>query len=210
MSQFWESNFIEKQKIWGDAATDLAVDAADLFMREGLSNILIPGFGYGRNAMEFIKRNIKVTGIEISQTAIKLAQDHFSNETKIHHGSVAQMPFDDTKYDGVFCHALLHLLEEDERKHCIDQSYRHLTKGGLMYFTVISSLDSAFENGEKIGHNRFQSPHGVNLFFYDESAIANEFEAYGLIEAQERQEPLIPKAGSKGQRFWKVLCRKEQ
>lgn len=48
-----------------------------------------------------------VTGIEISETAIQLAEKHFGHTLKIHHGSVTDMPFDHAVYDGIFCHAIV-------------------------------------------------------------------------------------------------------
>ncbi len=56
--------------------------------------MLIPGFGYGRNAQAFTDKGIDVTGIEISETAINLARKHFGNRLKIYHGDVSEMPFD--------------------------------------------------------------------------------------------------------------------
>lgn len=56
--------------------------------------ILIPGFGYGRNAKTFIDNGCDVTGIEISKTAIDLAKEHLKGNYKLYHGSVADMPFD--------------------------------------------------------------------------------------------------------------------
>lgn len=66
-----------------------------------LNRILIPGFGYGRNAKLFIENGFDVTGIEISQSAIDLAKTNGLN-CMIHHGSVTSMPFDDKIYDGIF------------------------------------------------------------------------------------------------------------
>ena len=69
MTEFWESNFREKQMMWGFEPADAAVSTADLFQKNGLKEILIPGFGYGRNAKVFIAKGMNVTGIEISETA---------------------------------------------------------------------------------------------------------------------------------------------
>lgn len=63
----------------------------------------MPGFGYGRNAKMFYDKGIKVTGIEISETAIARARKHFGNDTTIYHGSVSDMPFSETLYQGIYC-----------------------------------------------------------------------------------------------------------
>ena len=76
MAEFWESSFIEKQTMWGFDPADAAITTAEMFKRNGLSKVLIPGFGYGRNAKIFIDNGLDVTGIEISSTAIELARKH--------------------------------------------------------------------------------------------------------------------------------------
>lgn len=57
--------------------------------------MLIPGIGYGRNAQIFRDNGMKVTGIEISGTAIEMAKKHYGSDMTIYHGSVTDMPFDD-------------------------------------------------------------------------------------------------------------------
>ena len=83
----------------------------DFFLEKKVKDIFIPGIGYGRNAKVFIDNGINVTGIEISKTAINLAR-----QNNIYHGSVTEMPFDNKLYDGIFCYALIHLLNSNERK----------------------------------------------------------------------------------------------
>ncbi|WP_406600937.1 class I SAM-dependent methyltransferase [Mangrovimonas aestuarii] len=40
---------------------------------------------------------------------------HYGNHINVYCGSVVDMPFDDKPYDGIFCYALIHLLNENER-----------------------------------------------------------------------------------------------
>ena len=48
------------------------------------------------------------------------------------------MPFDNKLYDGIFSHALLHLLNEQEREKFIEDCYNQLKPGGYMIFTTVS------------------------------------------------------------------------
>jgi 2-polyprenyl-3-methyl-5-hydroxy-6-metoxy-1,4-benzoquinol methylase len=77
MAEFWETSFKDKQEMWGWEPADSAIETLELFKKHGLNEILIPGFGYGRNAKIFTEEGLKVTGIEISETAIGLAKMHF-------------------------------------------------------------------------------------------------------------------------------------
>ncbi len=115
MAEFWEEAFKDKQEMWGLEPAKSTIITKDFFIEQGVKNVLIPGIGYGRNAQIFIDNGISVTGIEISQTAIDLAQKHFKNNLTIYHGSVTEMPFDDKLYDGIFCYGLIYLLDKGER-----------------------------------------------------------------------------------------------
>ncbi|MGJ1296600.1 class I SAM-dependent methyltransferase [Sphingobacterium spiritivorum] len=139
-TEFWESAFNDKKEMWGFEPSKSAVLTKDLFVQKDLRNILIPGVGYGRNAQIFKDKGIKVTGIEISETAIRMTEKHYGTDMLIYHGSVTDMPFDKELYDGIFCYALIHLLNEDERKKLIRDCYNQLLKGGYIgiysYFQI--------------------------------------------------------------------------
>lgn len=180
MTEFWEKNFSEKKEMWGLQAANCALKAAELFASLNFKNVLIPGIGYGRNAAPFLDYGMQVTGIEISQTAIELAQERFGDLIGIHHGSVSDMPFDDKTYDGIFCHALIHLLGENERGSLIANCYQHLEPGGSMIFTAITKQSPTFGKGDLIGPDRYEQFGGVQIFFYDEDSIKREFMVHGL------------------------------
>ncbi len=59
MSEFWESSFREKREMWGFEPADSAISTADLFRKEGLGEVLIPGFGYGRDRWLGISRSVE-------------------------------------------------------------------------------------------------------------------------------------------------------
>lgn len=109
MNRYWESKFRNGGALWSFEPSDSAIIALEIFNKNGFRNILIPGIGYGRNATPFIESGFRVTGIEISESAIEIAKSDKTDCT-IYHGSVTAMPFDDMVYDAVFCYALLHLL----------------------------------------------------------------------------------------------------
>lgn len=210
MPEFWESAFRQKQAMWGLAPTDSAVAAAQIFAQNQCRHVLIPGFGYGRNAVPFLERGMEVTGIEIAETAIALAKDHFGENIRVYHGSVSEMPYDDGSYDGVFCHALIHLLDSPSRAKFIADSYDALRPGGIMVLTSISPNSPDFGNGDQVEANTFRTPHGVTLYFFDEASIQQNFEEFGLNRYLEIQEPATVQAGKPTQRFWWIECHKPQ
>jgi len=210
MTEFWETSFRDKQEMWGWEPADSAIDTIELFKKYGLNKILIPGFGYGRNARVFFNQGFRVTGIEISETAIDLAQKHFGDSVKVHHGSVSSMPFDQELYDGIFCYALIHLLSEKERAKLIEDCYNQLKPDGYMVFVTISKADFRYQQGVEISKDTFEPWPGLTLYFYDSDSIQSDFGSFGLINAEIINEPKTDLGSKPSQRFWYIVCKKDK
>ncbi|MBX9975989.1 bifunctional 2-polyprenyl-6-hydroxyphenol methylase/3-demethylubiquinol 3-O-methyltransferase UbiG [Cytobacillus firmus] len=206
--EFWESSFIEKQTMWGFEAADSAILTKDFFLEKNVKDILLPGFGYGRNAKIFIENGINVTGIEISKTAIDLASQHGIN-SRIFHGSVTDMPFDKQLYTGVFSHALIHLLNKDEREKFIKDCYDQLKPNGYMIFTAVSKKAPMFGKGKQLDKDYFEIMEGVKMFFYDFHTIKQEFGQYGLIEVSDIDEPNKDMKNKRSINFFMIKCKKK-
>ncbi|MEP2057718.1 MAG: class I SAM-dependent methyltransferase [Maribacter litoralis] len=185
MTEFWENAFNNRQEMWGMTPTISAQLATEIFKKNGIKNILIPGIGYGRNAKPFIDNRIHVSGIEISKTATELAHKHYGERLDIFNGSVTQMPFNDKKYEGIFCHALIHLLGDQERKKLIQNCYDQLIENGYMIFTAVTKQAPEYGKGELLGKDRYEVHKGAAIFYYDKESVKKEFEAYGLLEVIE-------------------------
>lgn len=210
MAEFWESSFKDKKTMWGFEPADSAIATLKLFRENRLNKILIPGFGYGRNAKIFTDAGLKVTGIEISETAIGLAKKHYGDDVRVYHGSVSAMPFDQELYDGIYCYALIHLLNKKERIKLISDCYNQLMPNGYMVFVAISKNDATYGEGKELSKGRFETKHGVQLFFYDSDSIEKEFGKYGIIQTIEINEPAKNRENKPSQRFWQITCRKQE
>lgn len=185
MTEFWEEVFKKKQEMWGFETAKSTVLACDFFIQQKVKNVLIPGIGYGRNAQIFMDNGMTVTGIEISKTAIDLAHKHFGNDLHIHHGSVTEMPFDDMQYDGIYCYALIHLLNKKDREKLIRDCFNQLTENGFMIFTTVTKQAQIYGHGTCIDKDRFKLFGGVKMFFYDRESIQEEFGKAGLFEIKD-------------------------
>lgn len=197
--EFWETAFGEKQEMWGLEPALSAILTKDFFLKHSVKNILIPGIGYGRNAQIFRDNGIAVTGIEISGTAIEMAKKHYGEDMVIYHGSVTDMPFDNNFYNGIFCYALIHLLDSEERKKLISDCYTQLSAEGYMVFTVISKKANTYGKGKLISKDRYELFEGAQIYFYDQESIKAEFGEYGLFEITEIEE---------NQSFYLIKCKK--
>ena len=208
MTEYWEKKFESEGAMWRFEPSNSALIALDFFKSNKITNILIPGFGYGRNAKLFCDAGFKITGIEISQSAIDIAKSNKLNCT-IHHGSVTSMPFDNEQYDGIFCYALIHLLNKRERKAFLKSCFNQLNRGGFMIFVVASKQMSMYGNGKFLSKDRYSISSGLNVFFYDDLSIAKEFKDFGLIKFNDIAEPIKFADGHEPLKLKFVLCKKE-
>ncbi|KLA25533.1 class I SAM-dependent methyltransferase [Bacillus cereus] len=208
--EFWESSFIEKQTMWGFEPTESAILTKDFFLEKNIKDILVPGIGYGRNAKVFIENSINVTGIEISKTAIDLARENGLEDVSMYHGAVNEMPFDNKLYDGIFSHALLHLLNGQEREKFIEDCYNQLKPGGYMVFTTVSKKAPMYGKGKQLDKDYYEIMEGVKMFFYDSESIKKDFNQYGLVQVSEIDEPNKNIVNKPSINFLMIKCKKER
>jgi SAM-dependent methyltransferase len=209
MEEFWESFFKNEGALWKFYPSDSAFHAMKLFQLNGIHNILIPGFGYGRNAKLFIENEFKVTGIEISKSAIELAAENGIN-CAVHHGSVTSMPFDHEIYDGIFCYALVHLLTQKERKLFLKSCYNQLKQGGIMVFVVTNKDTEQYGRGKYLSKNRYEISKGLKVYFYDSESVLKEFSEVGLIEFSDIEEPVKFMDGQAPIKLKYIVCKKTE
>lgn len=204
MSEFWETAFSNNERMWGEKPTDNALTVLKLMQKHKAKSVLIPGFGYGRNAKVFYDNGFNVTGIEISKTAIERARKYFGNDVTIYHGAVSDMPYNNVQYDAIYCYSLIHLLDKAERIKLIEDCYLQLIPNGIMVFVALSTKDKRFGIGEKVTENTFHSPQGLDLYFYDEKSVKEEFGNYNIVELKEINEP----EENPTEKHWMIVCEK--
>jgi SAM-dependent methyltransferase len=207
MNSYWELKFKNEGAVWSFEPSDSAICALELFKRNNLTSILIPGIGYGRNARLFLDSGCNVTGIEISRSAIETAKIN-NLDCIIHHGSVTSMPFDDNIYDAVFCYALIHLLNKPERQRLLKSCFNQLKDNGLMIFVVTSKKTDSYGKGRCLSKDRYETESGLKIFFYDPDSIVKEFAPFGLIDFKEIDEPVKFMKEHDPLTLYFVLCKK--
>jgi len=119
------------------------------------------------------------------------------------------MPFDDSVYDGIYCYALIHLLNQNERRKFLKNCSDQLRGDRLMVFVTVSkSYTKLYEQGKPVSKDRFRIQNGLDVFFYDSVSIEREFGKFGLIEYREIEEPIKHMPNEEPMKFLKVVCRK--
>ncbi len=181
MKEYWNKRFSDENKIWGDNPSKTAEYALKIFKERQLSDLFIPGIGYGRNADLFIKNNFTVEGIEISETAIDLAGKE-NRDLKIYQGSVLEMPFSNKIYNCIYCFNVLHLFRKDDRLLFIEKCSRQLAPEGIVFFAVFSDKESSYGKGQMVEENTFESKPGRPVHYFSEEDLIQHFDKFDLLE----------------------------
>ncbi|MEI6841009.1 MAG: class I SAM-dependent methyltransferase, partial [Methanomicrobiales archaeon] len=188
MNTFWEERFSDEGRIWGTTPSRTSEYAVQLFNKAGVQCVLVPGSGYGRNAVAFVRAGFQVTGIEISTTAVALALQN-SEGVRYHQGSVLDMPFDDSMYDGIYCFNVLHLFRKSDRAAFLARCREQLKEGGVMFFVVFSDREPSYGMGKKAEENTFESKSGREVHYYSAEDLVSEFRDFEVLEAGMMEDP---------------------
>ena len=188
MEGFWEERYREEGKIWGDAPSPTAIEAINVFRDAGVSRVLVLGSGYGRNAEAFFRAGFDVTGIELSETAVKIARGSAPSIT-YHCGSVLDMPFDGSRYEGIYCFNVLHLFRKTEREIFIQLCRNQLSSGGILFFVVFSEKEESFGRGRETEPGTFESKPGREVHYFTAGDLAGLFEGMEILNNNFAEEP---------------------
>ena len=182
--QYWDERFNREGKIWGDHPSPTVDIAINYFKKYHVNKILVPGRGYGRNTEAFAIAGFKVTGIDVSAIAHKMAvksrkEKGFDIDYK--HGDLLEFQFRKDKYEGVYCFNTLHFFTEEKRITFIDKVYQTLKCKGIIVFTVFSEKEPSFGKGKEIEPNTFESKRGRPAHYFTKKEVQNYFNNFEML-----------------------------
>jgi SAM-dependent methyltransferase len=167
--------------IWGKNPSNTVYHAIDIFRKDNVKHVLVPGSGYGRNT-KALSSFFSVDGIEISQRAIDLAKVWDPKSTFIQGSVLDEAPIQNKKYDAIFCFDVLHLFLEKDRAKLIQNCYNHLSSSGIMYFSCFSNEDQHNGIGRRIEEGTYEYVAGKYAHFFTEADILSHFSQFKVIE----------------------------
>jgi len=179
MSAYWDDRFGREGKIWGMKPSGTAGYACMLFKKSGIRTVLVPGAGYGRNAVVFAHAGFQVTGVEISAEALKHAEG--DGITYIH-GSFPDVPLAPGSFDAIYCYNVLHLFLAEDRKRFVAKCREVLRPGGLAFVVVFSELESSYGKGRQVESGTYESKPGRPVHYFNERDLENHFKGFELLE----------------------------
>jgi SAM-dependent methyltransferase len=181
MNEYWDKRYQAEGKIWGEQPSVTAVYALDIFRKNKVEKLLVPGSGYGRNTRFFSTSGLSVTGVEISFEACKMAVS-YDPETRVYNKSVLDMSFLPGKFDGLYCFNVLHLFREADRRRFIRQCDIRVKKQHPLFFTVFSEKEESFGKGAEVEENTYESKPGRPVHYFSERDLREHFKDFEISE----------------------------
>lgn len=110
------------------------------------------GCGNGRHLVHLLKEGFDVIGLDISQTALRMAQEWIEEEkfkTRIVHADMrVSLPFKERSFNAVFSTQVIHHARIAFVRGTIQEISRVLISGGIAFVTVSGQKDGEFEHEE--------------------------------------------------------------
>ncbi len=188
MNSYWQERYLRNGRIWGDASSPTAALAAELFQRQRVQRVLVPGAGYGRNAGFLARAGFTVTGVEISPEAIRLGQQDHPDVTFVE-GSFLDTPLEPGSFDGVYCFNILHLFRQADRQRFMQRCRDCLRDGGLAFVVVFSDAEPSCGRGAQLEENTFESKPGRPVHYFTAADLDGHFRGFEILERGRVEDP---------------------
>ncbi|MGA7577906.1 MAG: class I SAM-dependent methyltransferase [Desulfobaccales bacterium] len=181
MHFYWQERYLQGGRIWGSEPSPTAALAAERFQRHGVKRVLVPGAGYGRNAALLARAGFMVTGVEISEEAIRLAEQN-NPGIKYLHGSFLEVPLEPGAFDAVYCFNVLHLFLKADRERFLQRCRDSLRDGGLVWAAVFSDEEPSYGRGPRVEENTFESKPGRPVHYFSAADLEGHFRGFEILE----------------------------
>jgi SAM-dependent methyltransferase len=185
-ARFWQSVLGSEALPWGQRASP-AVALLAARLSPGAA-VLVPGCGYGRNAVALGRLGYRVTACDFAPAGIARAQRAFAHP-HVHYVVADAFAPPPGPYAAVFCHFLLHLFRAAPRQLLVAALSEALVPGGLLLATGLSTRAPFYRNGEEIEPDTWSNPGWVPVHFYTAETLAAELAPLRILEASETDEP---------------------
>ncbi len=205
----WETTLSSKPDMFGEQQSASASIAADVFKKEGVSDILELGGGQGRDTMFFAKNGFQVQVIDYSSSGVVDIKEKAEIRglsqliTAKCHDIRNPLPFENDSFDACYSHMLYCMaLTTGELEFLSKEIRRVLKPGGLNIYTVRHTGDADFAIGTHHGEDMYQAG-GFIVHFFSEDKVRHLAEGYKIVEIDEFEEGLLPR------KLFRVTLKKE-
>lgn len=139
------------------------------------NKVLEVGCGDAKLLVVLARKGFKVTGIDVSPSAITLAEKNLKEKNL-----KAQLVIGDLleftptgKFDAIVFHHILGHLKEEERKNAVELARKLLKEHGLIYFEDFELEDFRYGKGAKIEKNTFRRGNNILYHYFTLQEVEN-------------------------------------
>ncbi len=167
--------------------------AAGIFKKNKIKKILDLGCGSGRNLIYLHNKGFEVEGIDIARKGIKRIKENLGSSVKLKVADIyKRLPYKDESFDAVISVQVLQHNKEPAIKRAIDEIYRILKPGGLIFVTVCGRISKGkvrlflVKSAKKIAANTYVPTQGheagLTHFIYSKKRILEHFRMFKKIK----------------------------
>jgi SAM-dependent methyltransferase len=161
-------------------------------------HLLEVGCGMGYDSLEFLKRGVRVTAIDLTENAVRMSAKHFEVEgvkpEAVQVGNALELPFADGTFDAVWANGVLHATSNTQR--AIDEVRRVLKPGGRAIISHFYRRPSWMWTVHRLAREPIEAHEEdppVNEFYTDEEVLAM-FRGFQVVEAVHEHHRALPVA----------------
>lgn len=150
-------------------------------------SLLELGSGNGRDAIFFAKNGINVLGLDIVDDEIR-----YLNKRKVYNNLFFKCAdfseyINKDNYDYIYSRFTIHAISEEQETSTLENSYKNLKEGGLIFIEARSVKDDMFAKSSKLSDTEGETDHYRRFLIYEnflEKVKSTGFEIVESIEAQ--------------------------
>lgn len=158
---YYKQNNVESMP-WYEKNLDLDMLEEIQFLEKG--EFLDLGTGPGTQAVEISKKGFKVTGSDISMSAIEKAKSSTNNVNFVI-DNILSSKFENESFDYILDRGCFHVLSVDERITYLNQIKRILKKNGMVFLKCMSKNEKNIPDDK--GPHKFYKEEITNYFESD-------------------------------------------
>lgn len=135
--------------------------------------LLDAGCGTGKYAIPLRMRGFKVTGVDVSPGALKMAAKASKcRELDIDFlaADICHLPFQDASFDVIWCYGVLQHLLQAEREQTISEFGRLLSGEGMLFLEVMGKEDMRY-GGCVVEPDTFNRKKGIIYHYFDKNEL---------------------------------------
>lgn len=155
------------------------------------NRVLDVGCGNGRHVVFFAEQGFKVSGIDISNEAVEIAQAWLQQKglsADLITGNATDLPYENETFDVIVSDGVLDHVVMKDADNIISEIKRVLVPNGFFFLKLRSVQDCEYGRGTEIEHHTFLLENGYEngmpQHFYDTEEIRKLLEEFVIIDIE--------------------------